>query len=148
MFSFYLSYVALSRFRTLNRLHLIDFDGLMLYCKENAFGELKRLTAKYKPGANVASMHCNRKPPCLLALAMERQKQKKKIPITRKIMAASLKEVVGPASSGGGDFSGAYVPLINERNVCYCNSLMQCLLQLRCLETAICREEIVDSQFV
>lgn len=116
-----MGYVALSRFRSLAGVHLIDLQATKLTCSKKAFAELKRL--KKKNGLP-DDMVCNVLPPSLRAVANEEKRKKKKVAVTAENLGCSVQQAPAPVF-----VPDNFLPLLNDCATCYANAVTQCLLQ-------------------
>ncbi len=130
VFSPGMTYVALSRFRRLDKLSLIDFDPTKVECDTKAFREYQQLRRKFHPNQSLGPTRCNELPPQYQA-----GKRKRKMNVKARVLAqVKSGQVVQAAAT---PFCRLFVPLKNEGNTCYANCIIQSLLQVTPFKAAV-----------
>ncbi len=126
-------YVALSRFRSFDKLRLIDFEPSVIECNALAFNELNRLRRKFLPDQPSAAVQCNQLPPKYRKAKARKAKIRLDVHLRNALPAngGAQQVVAAPVPSC------SFVPFANQGKTCYCNAGLQALLQLAALERAV-----------
>lgn len=119
-----MAYVALSRFRRLEAVYLVDFDVTWLKCTVIAFDEMNKKRKTATPDKEPEFSVCNRLPPSYRALAAKR---KRPPGVSGGTVVRSTMQSAPAANSEG---RGGVLKLRNEGNICYSNAAVQGFLQL------------------
>ncbi len=128
-----MAYVALSRFKTLEGIHLIHFAPWIIRCAPPAFEEMRRLRRKLlSPGERLPEVRCNQLPPehCRIGVAVNTT-DKRRGASNRNLKTAFV-QAQAPAQPGPSVYlNSAFVfsRRVGE-NTCYANASVSALLHL------------------
>lgn len=125
------SYVALSRVKSLDGLHILNFNPRSVQADEQAINEYNRLRQLYRPELGTINTHSTSN-----TLAKDRnvylkRKSMRIIEPTEPPTSKKTRKEKQPVSTEG--FRG----FVNNDQACYANSAIQCLLNLKTIERSI-----------